>query len=130
MTTPIQEHSVTIFRRADITDPDDLFAWYGLDRTLRDLSQATLTMEIIDPATNLIQYTKTAGIIGNDGTTPSNLVVAWESAEMLPLVGRKRWRGRIIAVEGTERAEFALDAEGTLPVWVFEAPPSEPPEVP
>lgn len=116
----------TINRRADITDPDDLFAWFGGDGLLRDLTGWTLSLEIIDPSTDEIEYTKTSGVVGGDGTGKSNLAVAWQTAEMAPLVGRTRWKGRIIAVQGSERAEFVLDSAGSLPVWVFSPVPTTP----
>src|SRR5690242_11552772 len=117
-----QERSVTFSRRADVTYPDDRLAWADGDG-LMDLTDWTLSMEIVNPATNEIQYTKTTGIVGNDGTTKTNLIVAWEPAEMEPLAGRTRWLGRIIAAQGTEKAEFTLDAAGSLPVWIFEPVP-------
>lgn len=122
----IQERSVTIRRRADVTDPDDRFAWPNSDGTLRDLTDWTLILQIIDPATNEIEYEKTSGVVGNDGTTASNVLVAWETSEMTPLVGRKRWLGRIVATLGSELAEFVLDAAGSFPVWVFDPPPTNP----
>lgn len=123
MVTP--ERSVTLNRRIDITDPVDRFAWYDEDG-LRDLTDSVLTMEIIDPATDVIAYTKTAGLIGGDGTGNTNLIIAWDRIEMEPLAGLKRWQGRVIATRGSEVAEFTLDSVGTFPTWVFEDPPSEP----
>lgn len=118
--------SVTFTRRADVTDPDDRLAWRALDGTLRDLSGWTFSMEIIDPLTDVIQYTKTSGVTGGDGTGLSNVAIAWEADEMEDLAGPKRWQGRVLAVLGDERAEFVLDGAGTLPVFVFEPVPTEP----
>lgn len=115
------ERSVTLNRRSDVTDPDDRFAWYD-ENGLRDLTGWTLALEVIDPATNTIRYTKTSGVVGGDGTEPTNLIIAWETAEMEPLVGLKRWEGRAVATRGDELAEFVLDSVGTFPVWVFAAP--------
>jgi hypothetical protein len=119
--------SVTFTRRADITDPDDRLAWRDLDGNLRNLTGWTLSMEIINPTTNLIEYEKTTGISGSGGTGQSNVVIAWTIAEMAPLAGLMRWKGRVLAVFESETAEFVLDEVGTLPVWVFEpAPTAEP----
>jgi hypothetical protein len=119
--------SVTFIRRADVTDPDDLLAWPNTDGTLRDLTEATLILEIIDPTTNVIEYTKTTGVIGDDGTNPSNVAIAWTSGEMTPLAGPKRWKGRLLSNSGSERAEFVLDNLNTLPVWVFQPVPTDSP---
>lgn len=121
-----QGRSITFTRRADITDPDDLLAWLNLNGTLRDFTGWTLSMEIIDPTTNTIAYTKTAGVFGDNGTGQSNVLIIWTTEEMEPLVGLKRWLGRIIATKDDERSEFVLDARGTLPVWVFNPAPTIP----
>jgi hypothetical protein len=115
--------SATFTRRVDITDPDDRLAWRDLDGALRNLTGWALTMEIINPTTNVIEYVKTSGVVGNDGTGLSNVVVAWQTSEMEPLSGPVRWEGRILAVLDTETAEFVLDEQGTLPVWVFQPVP-------
>jgi hypothetical protein len=118
--------SFTFHRRIDITDPDDTLAWPSLEGGLRDFTGWTLSMDLIDPVTNVIEYHKTDGIAGGDGTGQSNVAIAWTTAEMTPLAGLKRWNGRILAVSGSEQAEFVLDAQNTLPVWVFEPAPTEP----
>lgn len=127
---PIQERSVTFTRRADITDPDDRFAWPDIDGTLRDLTDWTLVLHIIDPATNEIEYEKTTGVVGGDGTGKTNLAIAWEPGEMVALVGPKRWLGRVLATNGNDKAEFTLDAVGSYPVWVFDPAPTVPPTEP
>lgn len=121
---PTQERSVTLTRRADVTDPDDRLAWLNVDGSLRDFTDWVLVLYIINPTTNVVAYTKTSGVVGSDGTGKSNVAIAWETAEMTPLVGPRRWLGRIVATQGDEQAEFVLDAAGSLPVWVFEPPPT------
>ena len=73
-----------------------------------------LAMEIVNPTTNVIEYDKTSGVVGNDGSGLSNVVIAWEAVEMGPLAGPVRWEGRVLAVSGSERAEFVLDEFGSL----------------
>lgn len=115
--------SVTFTRRVDVTDPDDRLAWRDLDGELRDLTGWTLSMELVNPTTNIIEYEKTSGVVGNDGSGLSNVVIAWNAAEMAALAGPTRWKGRVLAESGSEVAEFVLDELGTLPVWVFEPVP-------
>lgn len=117
--------SFTFTRRVDVTDPDDRLSWYDFEGKLRDFTGWTFRMEIIDPVSNEINYTKTTGIAGSDGTGLSNVAIAWTTAEMTPLAGFKRWKGRILADLGQERAEFVLDSDGTLPAWTFEPVPTE-----
>lgn len=119
--------SYTFNRRVDITDPDDVLAWMSVDGTLRDFTGWTLSIDLIDPLTNVVELHKTDGIAGGDGTGQSNVAIAWTTAEMDPLAGRKRWKGRILAVQGSEQAEFVLDERNTLPVWVFEPAPTTQP---
>lgn len=116
--------STTFNRRADVTDPDDLLAWKNGNGDLRNFTGWTLSMEIIDPATNTVEYYKTDGIAGSDGTGASNVVISWSTDEMEPLAGLKRWKGRVLANFQSERAEFVLDGANDLPVWVFEPVPT------
>lgn len=117
-----EARGITIVHKTDVTDPDDLFAWRNADGTLRDFTDWTLVLQIIDPATNVVEYEKASGVVGSDGSGLSNVAIAWQTLEMAPLVGPKRWKGRIVAVLGGEKAEFVLDAAGTYPTFVFEPP--------
>lgn len=120
--------SFTFTRRADITDPEDRLAWRTFGGVLRNFTGWAFTMEVLNPTNNTIQYNKTDGIAGGDGTGLSNVAIAWTEEEMTPLAGRKRWKGRLLATFEDQQAEFVLDKEGTLPVWIFEVPPELPPE--
>lgn len=96
----------------DETDPAIRLAWPGANGALRDLSGATLQVEVIARFTGLIEATKTTGLTGGDGTGESNVNIAWTAAELTALAG-SAWNLRVTTSTG---AVFKLNHRGSLPV--------------
>lgn len=108
----------------DETDPAIRLAWPGANGALRDLSGATLQVEVIARFTGLIEATKTTGLTGGDGTGESNVNIAWTAAELTALAG-SAWNLRVTTSTG---AVFKLNHRGSLPV--LEVRPAPVPAVP
>lgn len=109
---------------ADETDPDMRLAWYvgNGTTTLRDFTDWTISVEVLDRKTGEVVYTKTTGCLGGDGVGSSNVNVAWTADELADIVGI--WPMRVSAVNGTERAVFK-DQGKRLPLLEVKAVPVE-----
>lgn len=100
---------------ADETDPDTRLAWKDATGALRNFTGWTMSVEVVDPATNAVRLAKSSGVTGSDGSGLSNVNIAWTAAELTGLAGPASYWLRVLAVNGSERAVFTLNLLGTLP---------------
>jgi len=113
---------MNIVMYADQTDPDLRLAWPDANGALRNLTAATLAVQVIGRFTGTIQSTKTTGLTGGDGTGLSNVNIAWTATELAALAG-SAWNLRVTSTTGAEKAVFTLNSRGSLPVLEVRATP-------
>lgn len=101
----------------DETDPDLYLAWRDEASSdpsvLRDLTEWTGSIEVIEPATFTVVITKTSGVVLGDGTDPSNFISVWTTEELTTMAGGW-WYLRPIVTKGLDKSIFTKDGEGTL----------------
>jgi hypothetical protein len=101
----------------DETEPDIRLAWYEFG-VLKNLSTDTISVEFINPETDEVLFTKTNGIIGGDGTDPSNLVIAMTKTELTQLAHEENWwliKPKAAKSGDLDQASFfTKDDKGTL----------------
>jgi hypothetical protein len=106
---------------ADQTYPPMMFAWDTRDASgnvvLWNFTGWTLSVEVVNPTTNTIVFTKTSGVAGGPGTGLSNVAITWTVAELTQIVG-STYKLRIVTVNNadtTKRDFLELDNLATLP---------------